>query len=261
MSSPVVRSTLTAFALVLVAACSRGRPAPTPAPVIAQEGISRDEVDALWQRAIARFTRGSWGKAAPLFERVALEVPAGDTLAIAARFHLAECYFAQGSQLQSAREFRKISDDTPTSPYAPTALLRAGDAYADLWRRPELDPTYGQTALATYQELLNRYPDSPVAARARQKISLLEEMFARKEYRAALYYYKLKAWDSAILYLKDIAATYPRAAITPVALLTLVDSYRKVGYTEDLQETCGYIRRFHPTTDGLDVACPIPAGS
>ena len=59
------------------------------------------------------------------------------------------------------REFRKVSDDTPNDPLAPEALLRAGDVYADLWRRPELDPSYGQTALATYQELLNRYPGAP----------------------------------------------------------------------------------------------------
>jgi outer membrane protein assembly factor BamD len=259
MSTRVVRRTLTTLVL-LCAGCGRGRPSPSPSPVAA-EGISRAEVEGLWTRAMARYTRGSWSKAATLFERVALEVPAGDTLAIAARFRLAECYFAQGSQLQSAREFRRVSDDTPTSPYAPNALLRAGDAYADLWRRPELDPTYGQTALATYQELLNRYPESPAAPRARQKISQLEDLFARKEYRSALYYFRLKAWDSAILYLKDIAATYPRASVTPQALLTLVDSYRRVGYSEDVQETCGYIRRFHPNVDGLDAACPVAAGS
>ena len=46
-------------------------------------------------------------------------------------------------------------------------LLRVGDVYSDLWRRPELDPTYGQTALSTYQELLNRYPNSAASSRAR----------------------------------------------------------------------------------------------
>ena len=42
----------------------------------------------------------------------------------------------QGSQLEAAREFRKASDDTPNDPIAPEALLRVGDVYADLWRRP-----------------------------------------------------------------------------------------------------------------------------
>lgn len=251
------RAALTVFALLATACGHRGaKPVTGAAPV--PGAISRSEIEALWARAKAEYSRGHWGKAATLLERVTLEVPDRDTLAIEARFRLAECYMGQRSQLQAAREFRKVSDDTPDAALAPDALLRAGDAYADLWRRPELDPTYGQTALATYQELLNRYPDSPATARGRLRIAELEEFFARKELKAAEYYYKLKAYDSAILYLKDIAATYPRAAITPAALLRLVESYRRVGYTEDLMETCSYIRRYHPASPGVETSCPAP---
>lgn len=250
----------TAALLILLplAGCGGSNPVTTPAPV---EGLSRASVDSLWAKALAQYSRGQWGKAITLFERVTLEVPSGDSLAVEARFRVAESHFGMKNQLEAAREFRKVSDESPTAPLAPVALLRVGDAYADLWTRPELDPTYGQTALATFQELLNRYPDSPVAPRARQRIVRLEDRFAQKQFKTASYYFRLKAYDSAILYLKDIAATYPRASITPQALLKLVDAYRALGYAEDLQETCAHIRRFHPTTPGLDLACQVPAGT
>ena len=244
--------------LALLAGCGKGGPSNV-APLVTS--ASRAEVDSLWRRANNFYVHGVWHKAAPLYERIGLEVPAGDTLATEAQFRLGECYFGQGMQLQAARQFRKVSDDTPTSPLAAVALLRAGDAYRDLWRRPELDPTYGQTALATYQELLNRYPDSPVSARARQRIEVLEEWFAVKEFKAAQFYMRLKAYDSAILYLKDLAATYPRATVTPGALMVLVRAYQAVNYPEDLAETCGYIRRYHPGTAGLEVACPAPSAA
>jgi outer membrane protein assembly factor BamD len=248
-----------AVVALLSLACGGGAgPAPRVAPTPVATGISREEIQAVWTRASALYRRGNWGKAATLFERVMLELPPGDTLVTAARFRLAECYLGQKNQLQAAREFRRVSDDTPNDRLAPEALLRVGDAYADLWRRPELDPTYGQTAVGTYQELLSRYPDTPAAARARQRIADLEEWFARKDFKSAEYYYRLKAYDSAILYLKSIAATYPRASVTPKVLLKLVDAYRALGYVEDLQETCGYIRRFHPTTPGVDASCPAP---
>ena len=250
----MLRGIVTAGLLGL-AACGKGAPKTGAAPL--NTVATQEELQALWQRAGGEYARGRWNKAATLYERVALEVPPGDTLATAAHFRLAECYFGQRSQLQAAREFRKVSDDAPTSRLAPEALLRAGDAYADLWRRPELDPTYGQTALATYQEVLSRYPDAPAAARARLRISELEEMFARKDFKTATYYYRLKAYDSAILYLKDIAASYPRATVTPQVLLTLVHAYQKVNYAEDVTETCSYIRRYHPATPGVDQACPI----
>jgi outer membrane assembly lipoprotein YfiO len=251
------RAALAALLLMTVACGGGPKSAPRTTPVATPTGISREEVDKLWTRAMGQFRHGRWSKAATLFERVTLELPPGDTLVTEARFRLAECYFGQKNQLQAAREFRRVSDDTPNAPLAPEALLRAGDAYADLWRRPELDDTYGQTARSTYQELLNRYPDAPAAARARMRTAELEEFFARKELKTAQYYYRLKAYDSAIIYLKDIAATYPRASVTPQALLKLIDAYRAVGYAEDVRETCGYIRRFHPTTPGLDGSCPV----
>ena len=167
-------------------------------------------------------------------DRVLLELQPGDPRIAQAHFFLGEAHYATGSHLEAAREFRKTSDDTPNDPLAADALLRVGDVYADLWRRPELDPSYGQTALATYQELVNRYPGTNAASRAQARIADLQERFAYKEYRAALYYFKLKAYDSAILYLKDVVATYPRAAIAPEALVKLVQAYQKLGYKEDM---------------------------
>jgi outer membrane protein assembly factor BamD len=235
--------------------------APTPVSRVA-EAASAAEIDSLWNRAMHSVRRAKWAEAVKYLDRVLLEFPPGDPRAPQAHMFYGEAQFALGSHLQAAREFRKVSDDTPNDPLAPEALLRAGDVYADLWRKPELDPSYGQTALATYQELLNRYPGSSAAKRAQAGIADLQERFAYKEYKAALYYMRLKAYDSAILYLKDLVATYPRSAVAPDALLRLVHAYRTLGYKEDVEETCGYIRRFHPTTPGVSTACPdVPDAS
>ena len=245
--------------LLILAACGGGRSEPaTPAPE-ARTDATPQEVDSLWNRALAQVRQGKWSEAQKLFDRVLLEFSPGDPRAQQAHYWLGESHFGMGSHLQAAREFRRASDDSPNDPLAAEALLRVGDVYTDLWRRPELDPSYGQTAISTYQELLNRYPGGAPAARAQARITELQEKFAYKEYRAALYYYRLKAYDSAILYLKGIVATYPRSAIAPEALGRLVEAYRKLGYREDVQETCGYIRRFHPNAREAVRACPPAA--
>jgi outer membrane protein assembly factor BamD (BamD/ComL family) len=59
------------------------------------------------------------------------------------------------------------------------------------------------------------------------------------------------------LYLKDVVATYPRSDIAPTALIKLISAYQKLGYAEDVKETCGYLRRFHPNAPGVDEACPL----
>jgi len=227
-----------------------------PAPVPASQTASAGEINTLWQEAETAVRHGKWGDATTLLERVLLELPPGDPRIPQAHYWLGEAYYARGSHLEGVREFRKASDDTPNHPIAPEALLRVGDVYTELWRRPELDPTYGQTALATYQELLNRYPGKRAAQRAQLRITELNERFAYKSYKAAMFYFRLKAYDSVILYLKDLVATYPKTAVVPEALVKLVEAYRKLGYREDVQETCDYIRRFHPKAPRANEVCP-----
>jgi outer membrane assembly lipoprotein YfiO len=251
-------------AIALVSGCGGGRAGDrpvAPAPV-SDPGASPASIDSLWQHAEQAVRHGNWGEAEKLLDRAVLEFSPGDPRIARAHFWLGEALFAQGRQLDAAREFRKASDETPNDPIAPEALIRLGDVYADLWRRPELDPTYGQTALSTYQELLNRYPGSSAAQRAQLRVNELNERFATKAFKAAMFYFRLKAFDSAVLYLKDLVASYPKTAIVPEALVKLVQSYRALGYREDVQETCGYIRRFHPRAPQVGEVCPSkPAGA
>ena len=257
------RSLVLAAGTLVIAGCGGGRSPEageaggSSSAIPAQaEGASAQEVDSLFRLAESRIRRGKWGDAIEHLERVMLEFSPGDSRIPQARYFLAEAKLAIGSHLEAAREFRRVSDETPNDRLAPEALLRVGDVYADLWRRPELDPSYGQTAIATYQELLNRYANTPAAARAQKRIDELQERFAYKEYRAALFYFRLKAYDSAVLYLKDVVATYPRASIAPDALIKLVEAYRRLGYQEDVKETCGYLRRFHPSAVRGRSPCP-----
>jgi outer membrane assembly lipoprotein YfiO len=250
-------------ALLLACGGGRSRSAGTAAPApVASTGASAATVDSLWRQSEHAVRTGKWADAEKLLDRAVLEFSPGDPRVARAHFYLGEALFAQNRQLEAAREFRKASDETPNDPIAPDALLRLGDVYADLWRRPELDPTYGQTALATYQELLNRYPGSDAAKRGQLRVSELNERFATKAYKAAMFYFRLKAYDSAVLYLKDLVATYPKTGVVPEALVKLVQAYRALGYREDVQETCGYIRRFHPRAPQVGEVCPSkPAGA
>ena len=248
---------LSLWALLLLAGCGgrggKGNAAPAP---VSGTGASAATIDSLWSRAEWAVHHGKWGDAEKLLDRVNLEFSPGDPRVGRAHYYLGEALFAQKRQLEAAREFRRASDETPNDPIAPEALLRLGDVYADLWRRPELDPTYGQTALSTYQELLNRYPGSSAAKRGQLRVAELNERFATKEFKAGMFYFRLKAYDSAILYLKDVVATYPKATVVPEALIKLVQAYKALGYREDVQETCGYIRRFHPRAPQVGEVCP-----
>jgi len=244
--------------LFLVAACGGSAPGDQPGPVRAPgaASLSPAALDSLWQQARTEFQAEEWDEARAQLDRFVLEAPVNDARTIEARLMLGEISLEQNRRLDAAREFRRVADETPSHPLAPRALLRAGDAHRELWRRPELDPTYGLSAQATYQELLSRYPDSDMADSARARIAGLNDWFAEKAYKSARYYLRMKAYNSAIIYLRDLLATWPQATIAPEALIRLIDAYRELGYVEDVRETCEYLQRFHPDAPGAGKACP-----
>lgn len=248
--------------LLAAVACNSGKGNSTAnlAPIPLDPEVSKLRVDSMWQKGLYDFRKGNYTKASEIFQRVLLEFVPGDPRIPEAHFFLGESYFGSHSQLQAVREFRKVSDDFPNNPLAPDALYRAGDAYADLWRKPQLDPTYGRSAVATYTELLNRYPDSQPAAKARVMLQDLSDKFAYKEWETARYYLRMKAYDSAILYMKGLVAAYPNTPSAQQALVQLVTTYRSLGYQEDASEMCGALRQYHPDTKNLDKLCPAAGG-
>lgn len=234
------------MALVIVSACHRGPPRVTPAFDAATE----------LARARQQFRSGAFARALVSFRRLTFELSPTQPEMAEAQYYLAECHFQTGDRVQAAHDFRQVADQYPTSEYAPLALLRAGDANLRLWKRPELDPSYGASALAVYQELAGRYPGTAAAARAQLHVQQLREWFADKAYKNGMFYFKRRAFDSAIIYFKDVVASYAESSRVPDALLRLVDSYRVIGYAEERKETCTHLRRFYPRTPGLDERCP-----
>jgi len=246
--------TLLLMLVVGVAACRpRGR-APRSEP------MSQPDVDI--PRALDLFHHGDFRKAQTILVRVSLQLSPGAPQMAQVRYYLAETWFQLGDYVQAASDFRKVADEFSLTEYAPLALLRAGDSNLRLWHRPELAPSYGETALAIYQELAGRFPDSEAAARARPHVRRLENEFAEKTYKTGIFYMRRKAWDSAIIYFKDVIANYPTSARASDALLRLVDSYHAIGYKAELEEACENLRRFYPNVAKETRACPAaPADS
>jgi outer membrane protein assembly factor BamD len=195
---------------------------------------------------MAAFERGDCGDAEIGFQRLTYDFSMRDPRRAVVRFNLAECQFRGKRYLEAAREFRRVADEHAQDSIAPHALLRAGDSNSRLWRRSELDATYGLGALTVYSELLARYPNSPAAEDARERIGELNEKFASKAYDTGVFYFRLKAYDSSIIYFKGVVADYPQTSYASEALLKLVEVYEQIGYEEDKQDMCLQLERYYP---------------
>jgi outer membrane protein assembly factor BamD len=211
--------------------------------------------EALYDAAVAEYRKGNYFMAEQAFQRLTFELQGRDERQARVRYYLGECMLELRRELEAAQQFRRASDDFPRHELAPDALLRAGDAYASLWDDAELDPSYGETALATYTELLGRYPSSPAAARARERMAELNEMFAAKTLKGGVFYLRLKAFDSAIIYFRDVVVSYPNSSSAPAAVVKLIEAYDRIGYNDEKADMCLYLRQYYPNAKGAEDRC------
>lgn len=211
--------------------------------------------EELYRESLRQFRDKNWDNAIAGFERLTIQLPARDTLLPRAHFYLAKAHSKRGEHLLSAQSFQRIVESFPDDTLADESMFEVGQEYQRLWRRPSLDASYGQTAITTYRTFLALYPGSPYSEQANRQIARLEEWLARKDYENAILYQKRKAWDSAIIYYRDLIKNYPNAPTARRAYLSLLETYREIKYREEAGELCGTMRQTYPDDREVRDAC------
>lgn len=216
--------------------------------------------EALFNAARSEFGRKKWDNAVAAFEKLTFDLPARDTLLPMAHWYLAKAHAGRGEHLLAAQAYNRLAESFATDSLADDAMYEAAHEYQALWRRPTLDGNYGEQAISAYQSMLGLYPDSELKDRAEKQLGTLNEWFASKDYEAGLYYFRRKAFDSAIIYFKDVVKNYPQAAKSREAYLRLAESYEAIRYREDKKEVCTTLQERYPQDREVAVTCgPIPA--
>jgi outer membrane assembly lipoprotein YfiO len=212
--------------------------------------------ESLYAAGLREAQKKKWANAIAAFEKLTNDLPARDTLLPRAYWHLGSAHSHQREHLLAAQAFNRLYESFPDDSLADDAVLEAARSYKRLWRKPTLDATYGETALATYNTMLGLYGDtSPLAAAARREIAELEQWFATKNYETGLFYFRRKAYDSAILYFRYTVERWPNVARARDAMLRLAESYREIRYRDDYSETCQKLRQSYPGDPEIGVAC------
>ena len=215
--------------------------------------------DKLYDAAMSEYKAHHWDNAAKALEKLTTDLGIRDPRLPSVYFYLGQAQANQGMHLLAATTFNRLVDAFPQDTLVDDALFLSGRSYEKLWRKPSLDSQYGQSALTAYQSLLAVSPDGPYAARANAAIKKLDQWFAIKDYDTGYLYLKRKAYDSAIIYFKDVIRLHPNAPKTREAYLRLLEAYRAIKYKDDARDTCDAMRKAYPTDKEVRDACgPAP---
>ncbi len=157
------------------------------------------------------------------------------------------------SALAAADRFIKLYPRHPRVDYAlylkGLANFERGVSALDLLLELETerrDPTFALASFRTFEELITRFPDSPYAADAKQRMIHLRNRLARHELLVADYYLRKRAHLAAANRAKYILEHYPRSQSVPEALKILVEAYRALGLDQLASDADKVLRLNYP---------------
>ena len=222
------------LALLAVAACG-----PKQAP------ITQLSVEELWVRGIEEYNAAEWDEAIRYFERFAIAAGA-DPRVYQARYYVAQANFEEERYVTAAAEFSRVAADVGRADLADDARFMACRAYEELSPGPQLDQEYTRAAIEHCRTLLAYFPDTDHAADAMAVIERMVNRLARKVYENGEWYFRRRAYDSAIIYYEDVAEEYAGTVWAPRALERLVDIYEILEYAEERQQALDRLLRDYP---------------
>lgn len=142
----------------------------------------------------------------------------------------------------SAEQFINLYPSNPQVSYAyyvrGVANMQGSSEGLKLFKlnQAERDTAYLRIAFANFQELINKYPNSPYAPDAAQRMTFIYNQFAESEMSAANWYIEREAYVAAVNRAKWVFQYYPLSESVPDALAVLAYSHEKLGLDDLAKE-------------------------
>ncbi|AOY90258.1 outer membrane protein assembly factor BamD [Marinobacter salinus] len=103
-----------------------------------------------------------------------------------------------------------------------------------------------------FSELLSRYPDSPYASDARQRMIAVRNRMAELEVFAARYYIKREAYVAANNRARYVVENFPTSPVVEEALIILAETFRFMDLKKGSQDAIAMLRENFPKSSAFN---------
>lgn len=222
----LVAATLIAAGLLAACGNTRGDPAETL------------PVDELYAVANTSLKNGNYTRAARFYTRLIARFPFG-RYTEQAELELAYAQYRNDNYEEALSTVNRFIRTYPTHPRIDYAYYLRGLINFDrevglLERYVRSDATrrdlgFARQSFQDFGELLQRHPDSPYAADARQRMVHLRNELAQAELNVAQFYFRREAYIAAQSRAQYIVENYQQSPQVADALAILAESYKRIG--------------------------------
>jgi outer membrane protein assembly factor BamD len=221
----------TLLALALLAACAGNDEA---------DDLVRNVQEA-YDTAQKSMNNGNYRRAIGIYEALQARFPFSD-LSKQIQLELMYAYYKAGQVEQAVDISDTFVRENPTHPRVDYALYIKGLAYFDqdagalekLFRKSidNRPPADAELAFAAFERLVERYPASPYAGDAQQRMVFLKNRLAQYENSVAKFYMRQGAYVAALNRAKGALELYHGADSAEESLRIMISAYDALGMTE-----------------------------
>jgi outer membrane protein assembly factor BamD len=198
-----------------------------------------------YNQGLEKLADGSASEAAKKFTELGKQYPNSDW----ARKALLMTTYAQyqganfGDAVQSAEKYLKLYPNSPDTAYV---LFLQGNSYYSQIPDISRDQDAATRALADFEELVKKYPQSEYVEDAKYKIEVTKDQLAGKEMSIGRFYLARHNYTAAINRFRNVLQYYQTTRHAPEALYRLVEAYLGLGIVGEAQTAAAVLGHNFP---------------
>jgi outer membrane protein assembly factor BamD len=206
-----------ALALALLAGCHH----KVENPIANLNSKQPDKV--LYDRAMDAMQHGHFEQARLALQTLINTYPDSEFVA-RAKLSVGDSWYAEGCTsclAQAELEYKDFQTFFPNMAEAAEAQLKVANIHFKQMEKMDRDPTQALRAEDEYRQLILQYPDSKLVAEAKEKLRMVQEVLAQREFSIGRFYYLRESYPAAIARLESLTQTYPLFSGADEALFML----------------------------------------
>jgi outer membrane protein assembly factor BamD len=148
-----------------------------------------------------------------------------------AKLAVADSYYKENGTsnlTQAVAEYKDFITFFPFLEEAAYAQMQVGMAHYKMMEKSDRDSSQAQMAEDEFQAMLLKYPQSPLAPQAEQRLREVQEVLADGEYKIAHFYYTKQDYRASAARILEVVNRYPLYSQSDEALWMLGDIYTRV---------------------------------
>jgi len=206
---------------------------------------NNDPPEVIYDKAEKLTDKGRFGDAARAYEEVDINHPYSQQ-ARRAILMAAYAYYKAGKYDEAVQAADRYLTLHPGTQEADLAQNIIGMSYYDRVLDPKRDQTNARKALAAYDTLLQRYPESRYAGDAQNRTRILRDLLAASEMTVGRWYLRHNNYLAAINRFKVVVVNYQTTEQVQEALMRLTEAYMALGIVNEAQTAAAVLGHNFP---------------